>query len=84
MCDICVSIPDEILYDKHISKEFATTYTKQATALFFYTKLGVSLGYCADIANIPKMDFIRFLSDNGVSIFNFESEDELKEDIVNA
>ena len=33
---------------------------------------------------MPKMDFIRFLSDNGVSIFNFESEDELKEDIANA
>ena len=51
---------------------------------FFYTKLGVSLGYCADIADMPKLDFIRFLSDNGVSVFNFESEDELKEDIANA
>ncbi len=84
MYDICVSIPDEILYDKHISNELAATYAKQATALFFHKKLGVSLGYCADIANMPKKDFIRFLSDNGVSIFNFESENELKEDIANA
>ena len=84
MYDIYVSIPDEILYDKHISKALAETYAKQATALFFYTKLGVSIGYCADIANMPKMNFIRFLADNGVSIFNCESEDELKEDIANA
>ncbi len=46
---------------------------RQAAALFYYTKLGVSLGYCADIANMSKMDFIYFLSENGVSVFDFEN-----------
>ncbi len=84
MFNVSVSIPDEVLYDTRLSKTLAVNYARQATALFYYTKLGVSLGYCADIANMPKMDFIRFLSENGISIFNFESEDELKEDIANA
>ena len=52
--------------------------------MFYYTKLGVSLGYCAEIAGMPKMDFIRFLSDNGVSVFAFDDETELEEDINNA
>ena len=72
------------MYDTHLSPKTAENYVRRATVLFFYTKLGVSLGYCADIADMPKMDFIRFLSENGVSVFNFESEDELKEDIANA
>ena len=52
--------------------------------MFYYQKLGVSLGYCAAIADMPKADFIRFLSENGVSIFDFENEAELSEDIANA
>ena len=84
MLNVSVSIPDEVVYNTHLSPKATENYVRQATALFFYTKLGVSLGYCADIADMPKMDFIRFLSENGVSVFNFESEDELKEDIANA
>lgn len=84
MYNISVPIPDEVLYDTHLSKKLAETYVRQAAALFYYTKLGVSLGYCADIANMPKMDFIHFLSENGVSIFDFENQDELNEDIANA
>ena len=52
--------------------------------MFYYTKLGVSLGYCANIAEMPKTDFIRFLSENGVSIFDFDDKEELIEDIANA
>ena len=33
---------------------------------------------------MPKTDFIRFLSENGVSIFDFDDKDELIEDIANA
>ena len=79
-----VPIPDEVLYDAHLSKKLTETYVRQAAALFYYQKLGVSLGYCAEIANMSKPDFIRFLSENGISIFNFENENELSEDIANA
>ena len=42
------------------------------------------MGYCAQIANMKKGDFIRFLGENGVSIFQFDSEDEFLEDVRNA
>ena len=46
--------------------------------------MGVSLGYCAEIAEMQKVDFIRFLSENGISIFEFEDMAELERDIANA
>ncbi len=33
--------------------------------------------------SMPKMVFIYFLPENGVSIFDFENQDELNEDIDN-
>lgn len=47
-------------------------------------KNNVSMGYCASIAEMCKEDFINFLSENGVSIFIFESEDEFIEEMNNA
>jgi predicted HTH domain antitoxin len=84
MYNVSVNIPDEVLYDTHLSKTRSEEYVKRAAALFYYTKLGVSLGYCANIAEMPKIDFIRFLSENGVSIFDYDSQEELIEDIANA
>ena len=84
MYNVSVNIPDEVLYDTHLSKNRSEEYVRRAAAMFYYTKLGVSLGYCANIAEMPKTDFIRFLSENGVSIFDFDDKEELIEDIANA
>ncbi len=84
MYNASVPIPNEVLDDAPLSKKQTETYVRQAAALFFYQKSGVSLGYCAEIANMSKPDFIRFLSENGISIFNYENENKLSEDIANA
>ena len=36
------------------------------------------------IADMSKGDFIRFLGENGVSIFQFDSKEELLEDVKKA
>ena len=79
-----VNIPDAVLYDTRMNKDTSEAYVRQSAALFFYTKKGVSLGYCAQIAQMSKMEFIRFLSENEISVFNFENEEELERDIANA
>ena len=84
MYNVSVNIPDEVLYDTHLSKNRSEEFVRRAAAMFYYKKLGVSLGYCANIAEMPKTDFIRFLSENGVSIFDFDDKEELIEDIANA
>ena len=78
-----VNVPDAVLYDTRMNTENSQAFVKCATALLYYTSKGVSLGYCAQIAEMSKMDFIRFLSENGVSVFDF-SQDELARDIANA
>ena len=78
-----VNIPDAVLYDTRMSDESSGLFVKRAAALMYYTTKGVSLGYCAQIAEMPKADFIRFLSENHVSVFDL-SEEELAEDIKNA
>ncbi len=83
MCSAMVNIPDEVLYDTKMSKTEANDFAKKAVALMMYKKNKVSIGYCAKIAEMNKEDFIKFLGDNGVSIFSFESEDEFLEEMNN-
>ncbi len=79
-----VNVPDAVLFDAHQSKEASASCVRKAAALYYYTKLGISLGYCAQIAEMPKSDFIRFLAENKVSVFDFEDISELERDISNA
>ena len=52
MCQIALSIPDEVLYDTKMSHEQANQFARQAVALGYYTQSGVSIGYCSQIAGI--------------------------------
>ena len=84
MCQIAFSIPNEVLYDTKMNDAETIDFARKAVALRYYTKAGVSLGYCAQIANMKKGDFIRFLGENDISIFQYDSEEELMEDVNNA
>ena len=84
MGKIAFNIPNEILYDVRQSEEEALQFVKKYAALSYYTHRGVSLGYAAQIADMDKESFIRFLGENGVSIFRFENEKEFHEELANA
>ena len=83
MQTLSVNVPDAVLYDTRMNADDSQSFARRATALLYYTSKGVSLGYCAQIAEMSKSDFIRFLSENRVSIFDLTS-DELTKDIENA
>ena len=84
MCSVAVSIPDAVLFDTRMTVEDALRLAKRMTALGLYKFGGVSLGYCSEIAEMYKEDFIRFLGDCGVSIFHFDGEAEFAEELANA
>ncbi len=84
MCSIAVKIPDEVLYDTKMSDAEAVEFASQMTALGLYTKRKVSIGYCAQIAGMTEPEFVSFLGRNNISIFRFDSEEELLKDIQNA
>lgn len=47
MCQIAISIPDEVLFDTKMSREEANRFARCAVAVGYYTQSGVSIGYCA-------------------------------------
>lgn len=84
MCQIAINIPEAVLYDTHMSKEDAYKFARKAVALGYYTQNGVSIGYCAQIAGMTEEEFIKYLGENHISIFQFEDEDEFLEELENA
>lgn len=84
MCSVAVKIPDEVLYDTKMTEAEANAFAKKATALMLYTQNHISIGYCAQIAGMPEEDFIKYLSSNEISIFNFDDEKEFLEEMNNA
>lgn len=84
MCQIVLSIPDQVLYDTKMNKEQANQFAKQAVALGYYTQSGVSIGYCSQIAGMTEKEFIKYLGQNHISVFRFDNEKEFLEELNNA
>lgn len=84
MCSIAIKIPDEVLYDTKMTEEQANDFAKKSIAFMLYTKNHISIGYSAQIAGMTEEEFINYLSNNGISIFNFDDEDEFLEEMNNA
>ena len=57
---------------------------KQETALKYYIQNKTSLGSCAQLADMNKEDFIKYLGANGISIFQFDDKREFLEEMNNA
>ena len=84
MCVVSINVPEEILLDLHEDKNDFAEYIKKMLAIDLYKNRKVSLGYCANVAEMTKEEFVRILGMNGVSIFTFNSEDEFLEELKNA
>ena len=74
MCQIAFSIPDEVLFDTKMNYEQAKQFARRAVALGYYTQSGVSIGYCSQIAGMTEEEFIKYLGQNHISIFQFDGQ----------
>lgn len=79
-----ISIPQEIVLSLRESPESIVKNMKRTASIKYYKENKLSLGQCAELAEMSKQDFIELLSSFKVSIFNFENEEEILEDIKNA
>ena len=84
MCQISMQIPEAVLYDTHMDATDASAFAKKMVALGYYTKNNVSIGYCTQIAEMTEEDFIRFLGENKISIFQYKDKEELLQELKNA
>ena len=82
LININIFVPEEILLSLRTeANEFATTMKKMA-ALKLYENGKLSIGQAASLAEMDELDFIRFLSQNKISIFG--SATDIAEDFANA
>ena len=84
MCSIAIKIPDEVLFDTKMTQNDANEFAKKAVALMMYSQNHVSIGYCAQIADMTEEDFIKYLGENNISIFDFDDVTEFMEELNNA
>jgi len=81
---VALNVPQEILLDLKVTEKAFSNYARRFLALDLYKNKGVSLGYCTELAEMSKEDFILFLGENMVSIFDFNNEADFLEEIKNA
>lgn len=84
MCVVSINVPEEILLDLHEDKDDFTAYIKEMLAIDLYKNRKVSLGYCANVAEMTKEEFIQSLGRNRISIFSFNTEEDFLEELRNA
>ena len=84
MCTVAIRIPDEVMLHVHKTQAEIALYMKRLYAVDLYRKKEVSLGYCAALAEMTKEEFIKLLAEYNISIFSYESEDELLGEFKNA
>lgn len=84
MCQIAFSVPDEVLFDTKMSREQANQFARRYVALGFYKQNGVSIGYCSQIAGMTEEEFIKYLGQNEISIFQFADKEEFLEELDHA
>lgn len=79
-----IAFPEEILLTLRKNEDDFIIDLKRSAAVKYYKEKKLSIGQCALLAEMSEESFIKYLSKEGVSIFNYESENELLEDIKNA
>ncbi|MDD2503353.1 MAG: UPF0175 family protein [Clostridia bacterium] len=79
-----ISLPQEIVLSLRESSENIVKDMKRTVAVKYYKEKKLSLGQCSELAEMSKEEFIQVLSSYKISIFNFEDDKDLLEDIKNA
>lgn len=79
-----VNLPEEIILSLRESKENIVGDMKKTVAIKYYRERKLSLGQCSELAEMTKEKFIELLSTYNISIFDFENDEELSEDMKNA
>ena len=81
--NINMSIPSEIFLTLKETENQFISNMKKFTALFLFQNQKLSIGQCAELANMTEEDFIYFLGENKTSIFEYLDEPTLREEIAN-
>lgn len=81
---INIKLPEEILFSLRETEEEFERDLKSIAAVKYFVQKKLSLGQCAQLAQMSEKEFIQYLGKQKISIFKYDSEDELLEDVKSA
>ena len=70
-----LSIPQDVIISINKSTKEISEDIKKIVAVELYSTAKLSLGKSAQLAGMRKQDFIKYLSDKGYSVFNWDEEE---------
>jgi predicted HTH domain antitoxin len=84
MTTLNISVPSEIFLTLRENEDQFVSDMKRYTALKLFQNNKLSIGQCAELAGMSEEDFIYFLGENKVSVFEYLDEAMLREELGNA
>ncbi|MBQ6975566.1 MAG: UPF0175 family protein [Selenomonadaceae bacterium] len=81
MAKIILEIPEEILHDKKTTPEEKGKILLKMAAMELYKQTDSSHGYCAQVAGMYIGDFIQYLGEHKISIYDYYTEEELEREL---
>ena len=78
---LSISVPSEIFLVLREDEIQFASYMKKYTALNLFQSRKLSIGQSAEFAGMSEEDFIYFLGENKVSIFEYLDETALREEL---
>ena len=79
-----ISYPDDLPQALKQTDEETVKTIKKFSAIKLYEVGKLSIGQSAKLAEMNVEDFLKFMGENKISLFKFNSVEELKKDIENA
>jgi len=81
MTTLNISVPSEIFLVLRENETQFSSYMKRYTALNLFQSNKLSIGQCAVLADMTEEDFIYFLGENKISIFDYLDEATLRKEL---
>ena len=82
--NISISVPSEIFLTlRETDAEFALDM-KRYTAMKLFQDRRLSIGQCAEFAEMSEAEFLKFIGVSKISLFDYHNLDSLNEDLINA
>lgn len=63
MSIVTINIPDEVVHNLFDSEKEFADYVRMIIAKELYRNKGVCLAYCAEIAEMPEQEFVKFIEE---------------------
>ncbi|ADQ41485.1 hypothetical protein Calkro_2041 [Caldicellulosiruptor kronotskyensis 2002] len=81
---ININLPLEIFLALREDENKLSSEIKKLIAVKYFKEKRLSLGQAAELAGMSIAEFIQLLSEQNISVFNFDCFEEIKEDVKNA